>query len=698
MLQQSLFNNDDDYEQSRNQRYHLGADLYLEIQNKLKGQAILYRQGCLIKSVNLSDKVAKKMFIIEAVNLGAKQIKISEVLGISRQTIHNYRETYKYFGTEGLIYSYDPNVSKNPAKQRTLHGEQLPTGNKAEQVAAIRVEQRKQESPVQNNLNFFFGDNDHSKEMSEEEQPFFEQHDWEFSRYAGIFIYWIPLILQSHWLQLIMGHFGAKWRILSVFLLMAGWDIRSIEQTKHIRSREAGIVLGLGTVPSRSTLWTWFYEVAQKKRARQVLNDYFRLQIQAGLISFYTWFTDGHLLPYTGKEKVHYSYNTQRRMPVPGRTSQVTCDHTGRIVDFVIDEGKGEMKERILEVIKKWQSEMPIRPISVFDREGYDKEFFSKLVKARQPFATWDKNVDSERLLGIDDDSFTQEFTFNGKQYNVFEEEKTFSTKPKDKTEPHIFTLRHLIIWNRSSNRRTCGLTYGEQSTEQATCAILSRWGASENTFKHIQNRHPLHYHPGFTMVESERQEIANPEIKEKEKMIVRLRNAIDKLHRKLFKTKEQIKKDGTVRSNSQQQRVQNEIQQQQAELEQTREEKKCLPEKVDVTTLQDYRSFKRIDNEGKYLFDFVTTAVWNTRKQIVDWLRAYYDCENDLVDLFYAITKSHGWIRSTATEVRVRLEPLQQAKRRAAQEQLCRKLTACGAQTPTGKLLVIEVGESPLK
>jgi hypothetical protein len=32
-------------------------------------------------------------------------------------------------------------------------------------------------------------------------------------------------------------------------------------------------------------------------------------------------------LPYTGKEKVHYSYNTQRRMPVPGRTSQVYRSH-----------------------------------------------------------------------------------------------------------------------------------------------------------------------------------------------------------------------------------------------------------------------------------------------------------------------------------------------------------------------------------
>lgn len=169
----------------------------------------------------------------------------------------------------------------------------------------------------------------------------------------------------------------------------------------------------------------------------------------------------------------------------------------------------------------------------------------------------------------------------------------------------------------------------------------------------------------------------------------------IDTLHRKLFNTPEQTLKNGTPRSNSPHQRLKTEIQQQQAELDRKRKAKKHLPEKVDVSTLENHRSFKRIDNEGKVLFDFVTTAVWNARKQWVDGLRDYDDCENDLVDLFYAITQAQGWVRSTATDVSVRLEPLQQTRRRAAQEQLCRKLTALSAQTPTGKRLIIEVGKA---
>ena len=123
------------------------------------------------------------------------------------------------------------------------------------------------------------------------------------------------------------------------------------------------------------------------------------------------------------------------------------------------------------------------------------------------------------------------------------------------------------------------------------------------------------------------------------------------------------------------------------------RAEKKTLPETIDVSKLDHYLSFKQIDNEGNYLFDFVTTAVWKVREQMVDWLRESYESENDLVDLFYAITHYHGWIRATAVEVRVRLEPLQQPRRRVAQVYLCRKLTSFGVQTPMRKLLVVEVG-----
>jgi hypothetical protein len=638
-----------------------------------------------------------------SLTLGANQSRLASALKISRQTIHNYREIYHHFGMEGLIHGYKPSDSKSREIQRKLHEHKRTGGNKAVQVAEIRASKKatnENQKPQQSQINFSFDENDLAQEIPEEQQPFSQVHGWEESRYAGCFLYWPVLIHQWKWLHLIMGRFAGAWQIFSVFLLMSGLNIRSIEQLKNIRQREAGRILGLTRLPGKTQVWSWFYEAANQKVSDILLKDYFTYQQKCGLIGFRLWFIDGHLLPYSGKEKVHYSYNTQRKIPMPGRTNQVTCDSSGRIVHFVIEEGKGKMKQQIIDVVEQSSSELPSKPIVVFDREGYDKAFFSQLVKLEHPFVTWEKNIDKAELESIPDEKFTQDFEFNSKQYSVFEQEKKFSYQTDGEEAEHTFVLRRLIIWNKSSCRRTAGLAYSATiclETKEAVQAILSRWGASENTFKHLQDRHPLRYHPGFKLVESDNQLIANPEIKKKTTMVAKLRKVIDKKLRKLNGIVDIIKKDGTLKKNKRKQSIKEEIQQQEVQLKQLREEKKTLEDKIDVSQLEDYRSFKQIDNEGKKLFDFVTTSVWNARKQMVDWLGETYENNNDVVDLFYVITHCHGWIRSTETEVRVRLEALQQSRRRAAQEFICRKLTGLGAQTPMGKFLVVEVGKSPL-
>ena len=682
-------------------RKSLGCDLTLELQQE-KQTVTLYRKGTFIKQVDLSDKVAKRLFVVEVIELGANQSKLALALNISRQTIHNYLEIKKYFGLEGLIHGYTPRASTSRSKQREINSDNLAGGNKAKQVAQIRQQACEQREQRQSNLTFAFGYDGEAQQVEQSEQPFVEEHDWETTRYAGVFTYLIPLITEWKWLHLIMGYLGSAYKIFMIFLLMVARNIRSIEQLKNVRVREAGAVLGIRRVPARPKVWEWFYSAADKRISHLLKKDYFRYQILAGLVAIWLWFTDGHLLPYNGKEKVRWSFSTQRRMPFPGQTNLVTCDASGRVVDFEIQEGKGDLRSHIIALCEKWAKDVSQCPVMVFDREGDGTGFFSGLVNKNVPFVTWEKNADTKKLAELADDLFINDLNFNDKEYSYFEGEKALTYAPEDstdETEKHSFTLSRIYIWNKTSNRRTCGLAWSgdtQMSTEDCVRAILSRWGASENTFKHLGNRHPLHYHPGFKLVKSENQEIANPEIKEKQRIINRLQKGLAKLYKKLASAKEAVNKDGTPRKNSSKEQLKNTISGQEAELKRLKQEKSQLPERVDVSTLENYRSFKRIDNEGKNLFDFVTCSVWNARKQLTDWLRPIFDQENELVDLFYAITDCHGWIKSTKDEVIVRVEPLQQPKRRLAQEQLCRKLTALGAQTPMGKWLVIEVGESP--
>lgn len=688
-------------------RTHVGAGLDIEVTKCSSCRASLYQQQTLIKSVDLSDSTARRLFIIEAIGLGVKKSRLAKALDISRQTIDNNLDSHAEFGLEGLIYSYHPKQSKSREKHRKDKQHKLPRGNKARLHEQNRKKTRQEEQQTPQQPLFSSEETEKIQTVATADLPFNEIHDWKATRYAGVFLYLICLIAQSGWFERISGHFGKHYKIFMVFVLMVSHNIPSIEQLKNSRRDEAGAILGLalGKLPSRPTLWKWFYNAAKMAKSDILLYGFFQYQLATGTVDKQMWFVDGHLLPYTGGSKVHYSYNTQRRMPMPGQTNQVTCDQSGRIVDFEIQEGKGNIRNYI-KTLKKWLDVIPDMPLIVFDREGYGAQYFHELMEEAIPFATWDKYVNTAELAKIDEAKFNREITFNDKKYALFEGEKRFSYEIEKRTEKNnkqkiTFKLRHIYIWNKNSKRRTCGLAWtGDSQFSTADCAraILSRWGASENTFKHLYDRHPFHYHPGFKLTTSKKQEIRNPEIKEKQGLIKSLKTRLSGLYKKLATAKTTTNKDGSIRHNSAKETIKKTICSVEAEVERTKKEKNKLPETIDVTGLEDYRTFKQIDNEGKNLFDFVTSSVWNARKQMVNWLKKYYTNENEVVDLFYAITKCHGWVKSGKTEVIVRLEPLQQGKRRAGQEQLCRKLSTLGARLPSGKLLTVEVGDVPLK
>ena len=690
MKQSVLFNDAEPQDESIKP---IGYRLYLKFSDSRPAKVALYHNNTLVKIIELSDKVAKKLLVVEAVDMGAEKKALATALGITRQTVHNYVEIKKYFGLEGLIHNYSPSRSKSLREQRRRRASRRSTGNKARQVEQIHKQQREAASS-QLELSLT------TVPVATEDQPFNEEHNWKATRYAGVFMYLIPLITENKWLKMVMGYCGDKYKVFMVFVLMAAYNIRSIEQLKNIRKREAGLVLGINRVPSKLRVRQWLHEVSEKKISTRLLKDFFRHQLRTGLVGLWLWFTDGHLLPYTGKEKVHAGYSTQRRMPVAGRTNLVTSDSSGRIVDFEIQEGKGDLRSYIVNLNKRWQDELVQIPVQVFDREGYGSGFFHNLIENQVCFVTWEKYIDTDKLDAFAPEMFTESFEFNAKMYRIFEGEKTFTHKLEDGSDEK-FTLRRIYIWNVTSNRRTsalAGVPPDKLSTQDCAMAILSRWGASENTFKHLVDKHPLHYQPGFEMVDSEKQEIINPQYKQKQGLLARLKTQLNKSYKKFSKSKEVFNKDGSIRQNSAHHRFKLNIENQEAEIAQLKRQIKQTAEKIDISSLEDYRSFKRICNESKNLFDFVTSSVWNARKQMVEWLLPFYENKNEYVDLFYAITNCQGWIKSEKHKVTVRLEPLEQPSRRAAQEQLCRKLSALEALTPAGKSLAIEVGDSPLR
>jgi len=701
----------------------LGRAYQLHLPRGPRSKGYVYYRGTLLKEVDLGDKGQRQLLVVELMQRGVNQSRLAKVLKLSRQTLHNYRESYNRFGLEGLLHGYKPSESKSREIQRRLHVEQRRPGTKARDLARRRRQER--EARPQNGeldldppryeleavaideaLKALDEDRSEaapSSRLPAQELPFAKNHEASASRYAGLFILLFPLLTQWRWLDKLFVRVGRQWRIFMIFLLMSGLNIRSIEQLKHVRREEAGRVLGLGSLPSLPTIWGQFREVAEKQSAQGLMADLFDDQIDRGLVGARLWFTDGHLLPYTGQERVHASYHTQRRMPVPGQTNLVTSDERGRIVRFEIQEGKGDLRDTVVRVGDYGKARTGRAPIQVFDREGHGAEFFSRLVEHHIPFATWEKQADKKRLEAIEEAAFTHRLEFNGKAYRLLEQTKPMVHQRVDENgqeTSHRFELRRIVIWNLSSNRRASGLCWDAErglDLDLFAQAILHRWGASENTFKHLNERHPLHYHPGFGLGESEKQEVDHPRRKAIGAQLKTLQTQLARHYQQLSKTRPTYNRDGTPRANGKYHTLKQRIQQLETQQAQLRAEKNQLPERIDVSQLQDYRSFKKIDNEGKNLFDFVTASVWNARRTLIDWLGEYYAKESDRVDLFYAILHSHGWIESDDRWVVVRLEPLQQPSRRYAQEQLCRKLSGLGAKIPGGKWLRIEVGDTPL-
>jgi len=716
------------------QREELGRGYALHLPRGRRGHADVYHRGTFQKRVDLRDKAARRLLAVELMQHRVNQTRLAEALGLSRQTLHNYRESFREFGVQGLLHGYSPSRSKSEELQRHLHVDKRRPGTKARELEALRRAKRARERDDGAEQAALTWDDaaDMPLHVLEEpaieetlgaalasapeptptapalsERPFGRAHDWQASRYAGVFPILLVLFSQWRWLQRLLPLFGDGWRLFMVFALMAVRNIRSLEQLKHVRHEELGWVLGLRMPASVDTLWGWFHGVAKSGRSGVLLEGFFADQLQRGLVATQFWFTDGHLLPYTGAHKVHYAYHTQRRMPVPGQTNLVTCDGRGRIVCFDIQEGKGDLRARILALgeYARGQS-LGATPVQVFDREGTGVEFFSALVAAQTPFVTWEKHVDRARLAALDADAFSETLRVNATDYRVLEETKACCYAPEvedsDAQTPaaHRFNLRRVVLWNLRTDHRAAVLCFDAGLALGApliAAAMLSRWGASENTFKHIKARQPYHYHPGFGLAESEKQDIANPAIKALDRQIQIGKTQLARLYKQQAQCQPSTKQDGTPRANSKHQRLGEDIARSEAELRALQDDKAKLPERVDVTGLADYRSFDAIDNDGKNLFDFVTASVWNARRQLIDYLEDDYAKDSDRVDLLYAILHCHGWVRSDEQMVVVRLEPLQQPVRRHAQEQLCRKLTGLAAKIPGGKWLRIEVGESPL-
>ena len=667
-----------------NNKYSLGHGLSVR---KGKKNIEFWRNGGFVfrRDIDTREKSPEfRMLIVELYqDYNAQKTKLSDVFSISRQSINDWISSYNKHGIKGLVNSTKNIGNSNRTKGNKARMNAAEIKNKQHEINKLQPSLEDIKLPA-------------LPEIAQEDMPYEKAIEKHENRYAGVFAMLILLISKFAWFNWVIGLFGGSYKIFHIFAFMVAKNIRSIEQLKNIRSKEAGAIIGLSKLPSLPSIWNMFYKASKKGISINLLRLFFTWQLSVAKVSSRFWFTDGHVLPYTGKSKMHKIFNTKKREVEPGNISFVTCDFSGRIVDFELKEGGAGLREHILNLHDKWKDNFEDSnfPVHVFDREGDGCEFFYNLTKQNCPFIRWEKNANRKKLYETEKSKFDKTIKFNEIEYLYFEDSKNFIYKDSELLA-HKFSLRRFWIINTASKKRTSALAFSGQaelSQEDCIFGILNRWGASENTFKHLGDRHPLAYRPGFKLKTSDNQSIINPELKVIDKQIKQQEKEYTK-QCKVLATKEKIvNKSGETRKNGSYTILKSKIENIIAKKQALKQQKSELPERINISELADYKEFKKHDNEGKNLFDFVNSISWNARKKGVEMLQALYPYKNDIVDLFYAIINCSGSVEINENSIKVILEPLEQSSRRVAQIEFCRKLTQLGSKTPSMKKMIISV------
>ena len=218
----------------------LGNGLTAEREKK---HITLYKNGSLLKRVDISQATSRRLLIVEFVNdMGASPSDVAEALDISRQTVYNTLDTYEQLGADGL-----------------LHSEKRGTGNKARQHEQRRHESRDAQQKSKTRQSVLPLTTEEAVAAQAAPENFNTTHDWQPSRYAGGMIF--SAILEKDWN--FTAFFARTYgQLANVFIFLAQMlvhGIKSIEQLKAVKSRELGVVCGVERSPSRTKFSQWLH-------------------------------------------------------------------------------------------------------------------------------------------------------------------------------------------------------------------------------------------------------------------------------------------------------------------------------------------------------------------------------------------------------------------------------------------------------
>jgi len=126
--------------------------------------------------------------------------------------------------------------------------------------------------------------------------------------------------------------------VLSTVALGFALGIDTVEGAKHLRRSEAGVAVGLSSIPEVRTLRTRLGALGDGTDPLALQRAFAAGMLTADPAPDPVYFVDDHFVAYSGARPVAKGWNTKRRHAQPGRDDTLLVDARGRAVVF----GSGE--------------------------------------------------------------------------------------------------------------------------------------------------------------------------------------------------------------------------------------------------------------------------------------------------------------------------------------------------------------------
>jgi len=592
--------------------------------------------------------------IMQLLTMGVGKTRLAREFKITRNTLDKWETIYQQEGLSGLVTMKNGRTQKCDeiiekyildlhAKLNKRKGHRETIIKEVKTLFGITVSREL----IRRVLDKHKNPEETQKEIKEEVEPIEDEKSTDVKN-GGVLL--VLPFLENHNISALIPtekekdskSYSFKDIVMTISMLLTGGLLKNEEQIKINDSPCMGAILREKLLPSLRTIRRKVPALIDKvdvaKLKKVFAESFFKLYIDRTI-----FYIDGHFMPYFGKEKILYGYNSLRRMAMKGRTSYVVHSDGGRPIFQILSDNFDNFNDNIKKTIG-FLKELGCKKdmLLVFDRGGFGENFF-KSIYQETVFICWSKGKTSPPRNGKwkKITRYVESNIYGKKKGEILEVKEEVNKDEK-------FKLRNIFI--KKGDKISTAVTNDLARPLEELVAILTRrWGAQENVFKELKkigydNIHSYwneEYSKGI-LLESDidiTKEMINPEYQSAVDERIKLKNRLKDLSAKIGKYSLMGKNIDmpTKRMDN----LKSEIEEIEKKIGNVNKRMNYLPEKILRFDYIKENAILKLCSDKKEYFDLMKFISYNVKRDIADIVGTVY---KDNRDIHVTIAK---WLKS---------------------------------------------------